>query len=67
MKQKELSRKILEVTMRIKREYPDLYKLLNETPMIFSADSDEINIRDFEEYLKTIEAQLNEKIIEVKK
>lgn len=54
----QLTNKILTVTMEIKDHYPEVYLLLNESPILFPSDNKELNSNDFKEYLNTIESQL---------
>lgn len=59
---KKMLSDILATTMKIRNRFPQLYQLLEETPLFFSADKKKVSLHDFEEYLNTIQTQLKEHI-----
>lgn len=46
-----LTKKILKKTVKIQKEFPELYELLDETPLFFSVTEKNITIRDLRQYL----------------
>lgn len=46
-----LTKKIFEKTVEIQKEFPELYELLDETPLFFSAKEKNITIKDLRQYL----------------
>lgn len=46
-----LTKKILKKTVEIQKEFPELYELLDETPLFFSVTVKNITIRDLRQYL----------------
>ncbi|MBP1165308.1 hypothetical protein SAMN06265171_101643 [Chryseobacterium rhizoplanae] len=46
-----LTKKILKKTVEIQKEFPELYELLDETPLFFSFAEKNITIRDLRQYL----------------
>lgn len=46
-----LTEKILKKTVEIQKEFPELYELLDETPLFFSAKEKNITIKDLRQYL----------------
>lgn len=46
-----LTKKILKKTVEIQKEFPELYDLLDETPLFFSFAEKNITIRDLRQYL----------------
>ncbi|MDR6919790.1 MULTISPECIES: hypothetical protein [Chryseobacterium] len=46
-----LTKKILKKTIEIQKEFPELYDLLDETPLFFSFAEKNITIRDLRQYL----------------
>ncbi len=46
-----LTKKIIQKTVEIQREFPELYNLLDETPLFFSFTDKEITTRDLRQYL----------------
>ncbi|WP_370896836.1 hypothetical protein [Chryseobacterium gossypii] len=46
-----LTKKILKKTVEIQKEFPELYELLDETPLFFSAKEKNITIKDLRQYL----------------
>lgn len=57
---KKILRKILSITLEIKSHFPELYLVLDETPLIMSLGHKGINISDLEEYQNTLQVQLND-------
>ncbi|RNA62971.1 hypothetical protein D1631_14035 [Chryseobacterium nematophagum] len=53
-----LTRKIFKVTTKIQSSYPELYFLLNETPLFMSSNEANITVQDLKQYLTTIRMQL---------
>ncbi|MDW9383059.1 MULTISPECIES: hypothetical protein [Chryseobacterium] len=65
-----LTKKILKKTVEIQKEFPELYDLLDETPLFFSFTEKNITIRDLRQYLislirqqKSFEKGTSKKII----
>ena len=54
---KILTAEILEITLQIQVEFPELYKLLNETPLFLSFQKSEITTENLEEYLYSLKDQ----------
>jgi hypothetical protein len=46
-----LTKKIFKKTVEIQKEFPELYELLDETPLFFSFAEKNITIRDLRQYL----------------
>lgn len=46
-----LTKKIFKKTVEIQKEFPELYELLDETPLFFSAKEKNITIKDLRQYL----------------
>ncbi|MDR6485664.1 hypothetical protein J2799_000149 [Chryseobacterium vietnamense] len=46
-----LTKKIFKKTVEIQKEFPELYELLDETPLFFSFTEKDITIRDLRQYL----------------
>lgn len=53
-----LMTEILDTTMEIKDNSPEVYKYLDETPMFNSTERSALHSANFEDYLHTIQAQL---------
>ncbi|WBV60117.1 hypothetical protein PFY12_13875 [Chryseobacterium camelliae] len=53
-----LTREIFKVTTKIQSSYPELYFLLNETPLFMSPNEKSITLKDLKQYLATIRMQL---------
>ena len=51
---KELNEEILAVTLEIREKHPELYELLDETPLFTSIDNNGIDPNSLVEYLNTI-------------
>lgn len=58
VKTTELMKKIIDVTMEIKDNHPEVYINLGESPLVSSPCEKDIDLKDFEDYLSTIQAQL---------
>ncbi|RKT01946.1 hypothetical protein BCF58_1175 [Chryseobacterium defluvii] len=52
-----LTKKILKITVEIQKKFPELYDLLNETPLFLSDRKRKITIEDFRQYLLSIRMQ----------
>ncbi|MGE8556670.1 MAG: hypothetical protein ACN6OB_22335 [Chryseobacterium jejuense] len=46
-----LTKKIFKKTVEIQKEFPELYELLDETPLFFSFAEKNITIKDLRQYL----------------
>jgi hypothetical protein len=55
---KILMQKILDVTLEINKQFPELYKLLQETPLMSSTLESEISDEECKEYLETLQIEL---------
>ena len=56
-----LMQDIIELTTVIETKYPELYKFLDETPLIIGKHPEkEINTADLKDYLQTLKNQLEE-------
>lgn len=53
-----LTGQIFNVTAKIQSLYPELYFLLNETPLFMSPNEKNITMKDFKQYLSSIRMQL---------
>ncbi|AZB26948.1 hypothetical protein [Chryseobacterium bernardetii] len=49
-----LTKKILKKTVEIQKEFPELYELLDETPLFFSGKEKNITIKDLRQYLVSL-------------
>ena len=59
----ELLNQIINITLRIERKNPELYKFLDETPLtINSKTNGEISMDVFEDYLDSLKQMLKEYI-----
>ena len=56
---KAISNRILRITMEMKEHFPEAYKHLGESPLIDCSSKEEFNSYDFEDYLDTVQSQLN--------
>lgn len=54
----DLTKKIFEVTAKIQTLYPELYFLLNETPLFMTQNEKYITSKDLKQYLSSIRIQL---------
>ncbi|WP_106915337.1 hypothetical protein [Chryseobacterium aurantiacum] len=52
-----LTRKIFKTTVEIQKKFPELYELLDETPLFFSAKEKNITIKDLRQYLISLRVQ----------
>ncbi|MBC7440050.1 MAG: hypothetical protein H7250_08715 [Flavobacterium sp.] len=53
--EKEINEKIMTITMKIQKEYPELSKYLNELPVTIPIENDpEINIRVLIDYYESL-------------
>ncbi|MGE8431198.1 hypothetical protein [Chryseobacterium joostei] len=52
-----LTRKIFQTTAEIQKEFPELYELLDETPLFFSFAEKNITIKDLRQYLISLRMQ----------
>lgn len=52
-----LTKKILKKTVEIQKEFPELYKLLDENPLFFSAKEKNITSKDLRQYFITLKIQ----------
>lgn len=52
-----LTEEILNVTSKIQEKFPELYKLLNETPLFISYEYKGIRDIDLEQYLESLKIQ----------
>ncbi|MGD1320696.1 hypothetical protein [Chryseobacterium sp. 2R14A] len=53
-----LTGQIFKVTTKIQSQYPELYFLLNETPLFMSPGEKNITMKDLKQYLSSIRMQL---------
>ncbi|ASW75802.1 hypothetical protein IQ37_01930 [Chryseobacterium piperi] len=53
-KKSYLTKEILRITLEIQTQFPELYVLLSETPLIPSKHQEEINLNDLRQYLFSI-------------
>jgi hypothetical protein len=56
--QENLTSQIFTVTAIIQKKHPELYLLLNETPLFLSCKKNNVCIWDLEQYLESIKIQL---------
>jgi len=57
--EEELNDKILEITVRIKKEYPELSKYIEEMPVTIPTESDpKINIKNLKAYYDSLNSML---------
>ncbi len=55
----EIIQKTIQLTSKIKARYPELYKFLDETPLLVSSINDtQIYKSDFAKYFETLKAQM---------
>ena len=63
--EKDLNAKILEITMRIKNQYPELSKYLDEMPVTIPDEKHpEITSKNLKEYYDSLNLLLNKYILE---
>jgi predicted Rossmann fold nucleotide-binding protein DprA/Smf involved in DNA uptake len=53
-----MSKEITDIVMLLKKDYPTLYKTLDETPLSLVDTSGSPNNKELEDYLKTLRIQL---------
>jgi hypothetical protein len=58
--QQTLMNEIFRVTAQIQDELPELYKLLNETPLFLNRNERDITIGELAQYLESLNLQLFE-------
>ncbi len=56
--EKRISDQIFDITAKIQKEFPELYKTLMETPLATSYKQDNITNDSLREYLESIKIQL---------
>lgn len=50
-----LSKKIYDLTLKIKQEYPEIYQFLDEMPQtIPNEENHELDAKDYEDYLESL-------------
>ncbi|PTT42868.1 hypothetical protein DBR28_01815 [Chryseobacterium sp. HMWF028] len=49
-----LTKRIFKKTLEIQKNYPELYELLDETPLFFSFTEKDITIKDLRQYLTSL-------------
>ena len=55
----KIIQKTIQLTSKIKVRYPELYKFLDETPLLVSSINDtQIHRADFAKYFETLKAQM---------
>jgi hypothetical protein len=54
-----LNAEIMEVTNRIRIEFPEAYRVMSETPFFTSRDMDHVTTTELEDYLTDIRGQLD--------
>jgi hypothetical protein len=52
-----LTKKIFKITSEIQKEFPELYELLDETPLFFSFAGKNITSKDLRQYLISLRTQ----------
>lgn len=52
-----LTKRILKKTVEIQKKFPELYELLDETPLFFSFAEKNITIKDLRQYLISLITQ----------
>ncbi len=59
----KLSQEIVEITLKIEQEYPELYQYLDETPVtIPNSGTSEMSTKNFSDYLDSLRQLLNHHI-----
>ena len=56
--EKKISDQIFDITAKIQKEFPELYKILMETPLASSYKQDNVSNDSLREYLESIKIQL---------
>ncbi|RQO33762.1 hypothetical protein DBR39_22580 [Chryseobacterium sp. KBW03] len=52
-----LTKRIFKKTLEIQKKFPELYELLDETPLFFSFTEKDITIKDLRQYLISLSMQ----------
>ena len=58
--EKRITDQIFDITAKIQKEFPELYKTLMETPLATSYKQDNISNDSLREYLESIKIQLTQ-------
>ncbi|GEN66471.1 MULTISPECIES: hypothetical protein [Chryseobacterium] len=53
-KRSSLTKEIFKTTVEIQKKFPELYELLDETPLFFSFTEKNISISDLRQYLVSL-------------
>ncbi len=56
--EKKISDQIFDITNKIQKEFPELYKILMETPLASSYKQENVSNDSLKEYLESIKIQL---------
>lgn len=56
--EKRISDQIFDITTKIQKEFPELYKILMETPLASSYRQENVSEDSLREYLESIKIQL---------
>ncbi len=56
--EKKISDQIFDITTKIQKEFPELYKILMETPLASSYRQENVSNNSLREYLESIKIQL---------
>ncbi len=56
--EKRISDQIFDITTKIQKEFPELYKILMETPLASSYRQENVSNDSLREYLESIKIQL---------
>ncbi len=56
--EKKISDQIFDITAKIQKEFPELYKILMETPLASSYRQENVSNDSLREYLESIKIQL---------
>lgn len=59
-KYKIVMKEILEITNKIQKNFPELYKLLGETPLFLNRQNSDITLKDYKQYAESLKTQLLE-------
>lgn len=52
-----LTKRIFKKTLEIQKKFPELYELLDETPLFFSFTEKDITVKDLRQYLISLSIQ----------
>ncbi|PWN60894.1 hypothetical protein C1634_012545 [Chryseobacterium viscerum] len=52
-----LTKRIFKKTLEIQKKFPELYELLDETPLFFSFTEKDITVKDLRQYLISLSMQ----------